>query len=262
MHGPVEANWYDFPEYYDVAFSEETIPEANFVEAAARKFMTHRAIKLLEPGCGTGRLVVELARRGYEVTGFDLCRPGLEFCKKRLAKENLDADLFEGDMASFDVGKQTFDVAFNFCNTFRHLTSETAARSHLASIAASLKPGGLYLLGFHLMPPDADEEDEESWTETAGDAVVTTTFTVLSTDWERRIEILRTELLARNSKSVLAHVRTDYPMRLYARAHFLSLLELVPELALRGVYDFWYDLGEPRKLDDEISDAVFVLQRI
>ncbi|GIS60399.1 MAG: hypothetical protein CM1200mP2_26240 [Planctomycetaceae bacterium] len=38
-------------------------------------------------------------------------------------------------------------------NTFRHLTSETDARLHLQSVAASLRPGGLYLLGF---PPAAE----------------------------------------------------------------------------------------------------------
>ena len=36
-------------------------------------------------------------------------------------------------------------------NTFRYLLTEQAARGHLECIAGSLRPGGIYVLGLHLM---------------------------------------------------------------------------------------------------------------
>ena len=57
--------------------------------------------------------------------------------------------------------KPQVDIAYCFVNTFRHLLTEEDAVQHLQSVAASLRPGGLYLLGLHMLPPDADEEDDE-----------------------------------------------------------------------------------------------------
>ncbi len=82
-------------------------------------------------------------------------------------------------------------------NTFRHLLTEQSARRHLECVAKSLRPGGIYILGFHLLPLDASEEDTERWTERQGRTQVTVTLRVLSTDRRRRIERLRLSLLAR-----------------------------------------------------------------
>ena len=48
----IEANWYDFPQYYDAAFRDDTRPQADFVEAMARKFCRFSVKRLLEPACG------------------------------------------------------------------------------------------------------------------------------------------------------------------------------------------------------------------
>ena len=38
----LEADWYDHPRYYDIAFRDETRPEADFIEAACRKYCPFR----------------------------------------------------------------------------------------------------------------------------------------------------------------------------------------------------------------------------
>jgi 2-polyprenyl-3-methyl-5-hydroxy-6-metoxy-1,4-benzoquinol methylase len=62
----LQANWYDYPQYYDIAFRAYTEREADFIEAACRKYCPFSARRLLEPACGTGRLITELAARGYQ----------------------------------------------------------------------------------------------------------------------------------------------------------------------------------------------------
>ena len=143
---PIDANWYDYQRFYDVAMRSETAMEADFVEAACRKYCRFRVKRLLEPGCGAGRLVAEMASRGYEMVGLDRNRPSLDYLRRRLAQRRLKANVFEADMAEFGLSKRV-DAAFCTVNTFRHLLTEKAARRHLECIAQSLRPGGIWIVG-------------------------------------------------------------------------------------------------------------------
>ena len=154
---------YDVPGYWDLAFSDETIPEADFLEAAAAEFSPRPVKSILELGCGGGRQTLEMSQRGYAVTAIDLNPSCVKWTQRRLQRRQLSTSVLCGDMADFSLAKSA-DMAHCLVNTFRHLTSEQTARKHLQCVAAALKPGGLYVLGFHLLPPDAAEIDCERWT--------------------------------------------------------------------------------------------------
>lgn len=252
-------NCYDYPQYWDIAFRSETKLEANFIEAACRKYCGCPAKRILEPGCGGGRLVVELASRGYNVAGFDLNDLAVAYVKRRLRRRGLSADVFRADMTDFHTANP-IDVAINPVNTFRHLTTEDAARRHLQAIADSLRPSGIYVLGFHLLPPDADEEDCERWTARHGKTQVTTTVRVLDFDRRRRLETVRFSLRVRSGRRDL-RLQSDYQLRIYRADQFRRLLNSVPSFELCDVYDFWYEIDHPLKLNDELGDTVFVLRK-
>jgi len=256
----VTANWYDCPQYYDLAFRSETGPEADFIEVACRKYCAFPARHLLEPACGTGRLVAELAHRGYRVTGFDLSQPALIYLQQRLARRQLRATVFRADMTDFSLPRPV-DAAYNTFDSFRHLLTESAARRHLQCVAESLRPGGLYILGFHLLPPDASEECTERWTERRGSTRVTVTLRVVASNRRRRRETIRISLLVRRGATEL-RLRDEFPLRLYTAAQFRRLLAQVPAFELRDVYDFWYEIDQPLRLNNEISDTVFMLQKV
>jgi SAM-dependent methyltransferase len=252
-------NWYDHPRYYDLAFRSENRPEADFIEAAARKYCPFRVRRLLEPACGSGRLIAELARRGYRMSGFDRSHPAVEFARRRLAQRGLRARIFTADMADFQVPHQ-YDAAYCTFDGFRHLLGEPAARRHLQCVAKSLRPGGIYILGFHLLPPDASEECTERWTERQGRTQVTVTLRVLSTNRRLRREEIRISLLIKRGKKI-CRLRDEFPLRLYTAAQFRKLLRAVPQFQIRDVYDFWYEIDRPLRLTNQLSDAVFILQR-
>ncbi len=258
-NGTIEGNWYDYPHYYDLAFRSETRREVDFIEAACRKYCPFPVRRLLEPACGTGRLVAELARRGYRVTGFDLSHAALEYLCRRLARRGLQAEVFRADMAQFRLRHQV-DAAYNTFNSFRHLLSEQQAQRHLECVSQSLRPGGIYILGLHLMPADAEDTCIERWTARHGRLQLSITLRVMATDWRRRREVLRVSMLARGPKTQ-RRLRSQFPLRLYRADQFRRLLAKVPQLELRDVYDFWYDIDEPLQLNDEISDTVFILQK-
>ena len=194
----ISANWFDYPQYYDIAFQAYTRSEADFIVAACGKYCGFDAHRFLEPACGTGRLIIELAARGYQVIGFDLSQPALSYLRRHLARRRLQAEAFKAEMSDFRLG-QPVDAAYCTISTFRHLLTEEAARGHLECIAGSLRPGGIYVLGLHLLPLDVDKEDVLRWTTRRGETKVTVTLRVLRIDLRRRLENFRVSLLVRSA---------------------------------------------------------------
>jgi len=255
----LQANCYDYPQYYDIAFQAYTRREADFIEAACRKYCPFDARRLLEPACGSGRLITEFAARGYQVTGFDLSQRALRYLRQRLALRRLSAETFEAEMSDFRcIGR--IDAAYCTMSTFRHLLTEEAARNHLHCIAGSLRPGGIYVLGLHLLSLDGSEEDTERWTQRRGETKVTATARVLRIDLRRRIENVRICLLVHRGSKEL-RLRYEYQFRTYTRRQFRRLLRSVPSLELYGIYDFWSAIDQPLTLNDKIAYGVFVLRR-
>lgn len=254
-----EKSWYDYPHYYDVGFREDTPREAKFFEKAFAKYIPGKVKRVFEPGCGSGRLVVEMAERGFQVTGLDLNQPALDYCKEQLDKKGLKATLMKGDMTAFEL-KRPADAAFNTINTFRHLLSEEDAVKHLKCVAANLRPGGIYILGLHLLPTGGDFYGSEKWKAKEGRTQINYSLTVVDSLPKQRHEKLRITMTIKKGKSVV-RVSDHFTLRLYNYKNIKTLFAQVPELVLRDVYDFWYEIDEPQKLDGNIADSVFILQK-
>ena len=252
-------NWYDYPQYCDIAFQAYTQREADFIEAACRKYCRFDVRRFLEPACGSGRLLTGLAARSYQVTGFDISQPALSYLRRRLTRRRLRAETFEAEMSDFRLGRPV-DAAYCTISTFRHLLTEQAARSHLECIAGSLRPGGIYVLGLHLLPFGADKEDSDCWTQRRCETKVTVTVRLLRTDRRRRIEDVQVCLVARGRSKEL-RLQHAFQLRTYTPRQFRRLLDSVPSLELCDVYDFRYDIEQPSALNDETAYTVFILRR-
>jgi len=75
-------NWYDLPKLYDISFSHEMREELCFLKAVFKQFCKVATPHLLEPACGTGRLLMPLARSGFHCSGYDLNEHALAYLKK------------------------------------------------------------------------------------------------------------------------------------------------------------------------------------
>ena len=255
------ANWYDHPQYFDMVFRDETALEVAFFDQAFERFADVPVRRILEPGCGSGRLVAEMAARGYRVTGLDLSQPMLDYLSRRLRRRGLHAELVLGDMTEMNFDTK-FDSAFCTFNTFRHLIEERDAVSHLRSVAKHLRAGGIYLLGFHLIPMDADPECTERWKASHGGTTVHVTLRVIDFDRRKRQEMLRVSIKAQKRSGQIERVQSEFPLRIYTPAQAKSLLKKVEDLfEIRSIHDFDYEIDEPRKFDNDLTDALFVLKR-
>lgn len=250
---------YDSPALWDLAFCDETKPEADFLQQVSAHYLNQATASVLEVGCGGGRQVVEMARRGFDVTAFDLNSVCVAESRRQLKRRKLTAEVVQADMADFHLPRQ-FDLAHCLVNTFRHLTTENSARSHLQSVARVLRSGGLYVLGFHLLPPDAVELDCERWTILRGQRRVTTTVRVLNFSRKTRLETVRFSLKVTAPSGVI-RLSSDHQLRIYRADQFRALLRTVSEFQLLNVYDFCYDMSQSFPLNDQLGDSVFILQK-
>ncbi|AFA76139.1 putative methyltransferase (plasmid) [Gordonia polyisoprenivorans VH2] len=127
------------------AAGENVHGEADLVADLARGIGGRR---ILDAGCGTGRVAIELARRGFEVVGVD-ADPSMLATAQRKAG---DIRWLRADLSSLDAHlDELFDLVVLAGNVMIFLTPGTEA-GVLRQCASRLRPGGLLVAGFQLRP--------------------------------------------------------------------------------------------------------------
>ena len=99
---------------------------------------------VLDAGCGSGRVAIELARRGCDVVGVDLDQPFIDAAIAKAPELDFRAD----DLSTVTVGR-TFDVVVMAGNVMVFVAPGTEAQV-IANMARHLAPGGRLVAGFHL----------------------------------------------------------------------------------------------------------------
>lgn len=142
-------------DYYDVW--------AGFYDAEHREmrddvdFYTDLALDaggpVLEVGCGTGRIYLELLRAGVDADGIDLSAGMLDRLRQKAAAENLTPNVWQADMTTFETGREYALVIIPF-RAFLHLTTLDEQRAALDRIRESLAPDGR--LAFNVFAPAFD----------------------------------------------------------------------------------------------------------
>lgn len=262
MPAPDRIDWYDTPQFYDIIFDEDTGKEADFLESVHRLHGGRGKKRVLELACGSGRLLAEMARRGWTASGFDLNEAMLEFARDRLGREGLRARLWRDRMESFTVPRAgSFDLVHCLVSTFKYLLTEKDAVASLQLVAEALRPGGLFVLGLHLTDPATRRITHERWVASRDGVEVVCNTRTWPPPAGTRIERMRNRLKVRLPSGEVHHQETRWEVRSYSARQVKSLLRKVPSLSLVSCHDFRHDPEERRRLDDEYSDLVMVLRR-
>ncbi|HSW68149.1 MAG TPA: methyltransferase domain-containing protein, partial [Bacteroidales bacterium] len=80
--------------YDNEIFTHGTIGECDFIE---KELKFNKLAKIIDIGCGTGRHSIELAKRGYTVTGIDLSQSLLNKAKEKALINGVKVDFFRYD---------------------------------------------------------------------------------------------------------------------------------------------------------------------
>ncbi len=262
-------DWYATPRHYDIVFDGETAIEARFIEAALDRYRTGPARasrRLLEPACGSCRLLALLARRGWAMSGFDASGPMLDFARRRLAGRKgppLAADLRHARFHDFPASMWKagrFGGAFCLVSSFQYVGSEAEAREHLRRMADALLPGGIYLLALHLTDYTRRRELRERWVASRGGTEVVAAIRHGLPDRRRRAIPMRSRLTVTEGGTV-RRFETNWEFRTFDRSEIRRLLASEPRFEHVATHDYWLEIDRPVPFDRDLHDCVLVLRR-
>lgn len=134
--------------YYDKnVFTAWTTTEVSFLE---NLFQLPPGSRILDIGCGTGRHSVELAKRGYQVTGIDISTGMLAIALAKAEEAGVEVEFIAGDATQLRF-EPVFDAAICLCEGAFGLSDvDTEPVGHdfaiLKNIYTALKPGALLVL--------------------------------------------------------------------------------------------------------------------
>jgi SAM-dependent methyltransferase len=127
---------------------------------------------VLDLGCGTGRVALDLAARGHDVTGLDSDADLVHELRARARRRGLRVGAVAGDARSFALGR-TFALAIAPMQVVQLLGGEPGRSSTLAAVRAHLEPGGVFAAALadpfegvpdgEALPPLPDVREEHGW---------------------------------------------------------------------------------------------------
>lgn len=140
--------WYEtlFENYarkYDQeCFVQGTPGECDFIEGEIGR---DKSLKILDIGCGTGRHSIELAKRGYNVTGVDLSESQLKRAREKAAEAGVSPDFRRHDARALPFESE-FGLAIMLCEGgFPLMETDELNFEILKSAVRALKPGGKFI---------------------------------------------------------------------------------------------------------------------
>jgi len=156
--------WYEelFENYalgYDrEKFTQGTLQEVDFIE---HEIGFDRSLRVLDVGCGTGRHAIELARRGYTVTGVDLSRSLLDRARQKAAQAGVSVTFRQHDARALPYTEE-FAVALLICEGAFPLMETDEMNFHiLRGIRRALQsPGKLILTTLNALYPLSHSAEE------------------------------------------------------------------------------------------------------
>jgi SAM-dependent methyltransferase len=132
-------------EFYDYVVPYTTREDVQFYvdESLAAKG------EVLELGCGTGRVLIPIARAGVSITGLDVSPAMLSLCRTKLRSEPDEVQarvtLQHGEMRSFDLGRKFALITLPF-RPFQHLLTVEDQLACLTCVHRHLERGGRLIL--------------------------------------------------------------------------------------------------------------------
>lgn len=109
---------------------------------------------VLEIGCGTGRVMLELMKKGVDVEGLDISKEMLRILKNKAKMMGFSPKLYQADMRDFSLKKKYSMIIVPY-RSFLHLQTDEDRLGALKKMHKHLRKGGKIML--HLYYP-SDEE--------------------------------------------------------------------------------------------------------
>lgn len=173
----MDNNWYNifFSSFYLPYFSSKkenriaTQQEVNFISGILNNLP--KEAKILDLACGTGRHLIELAKLGFNMTGFDFNEAALKSVRRRADGEKLVVRLIRGDMRLLPFNSE-FDAVICMYTSFGYFMKESDNIKTLEAISKSLKRDGFLLLDLPNKAWITNKAPRKTWQKTRNQYVL------------------------------------------------------------------------------------------
>jgi SAM-dependent methyltransferase len=150
----VKSEWYKIwfsSKYYLELYKHRDVFEAqNVINLIQRTLNIGNKSRIIDVCCGAGRHSLELAKRGYDVTGIDLSEFLISQAKlnyRKSPEKNLKAKFLIKDMRNFNFEK-SFDVALNIFTSFGYFQDDGENFKMFTNVHKSLKDNGYFIFDY------------------------------------------------------------------------------------------------------------------
>jgi ubiquinone/menaquinone biosynthesis C-methylase UbiE len=222
-----------------------------------RKMARERGGALLDVGCGTGRLLLDLLSHGIDADGVDNSPEMLALCREKAVARGLSPTLYEQPMERLDLPRRYRTILVP-SSSFQLLTDPRDAAEAMRRIAAHLEPGGMLALPFMEFWRDG----EPLSTEWRGPSEASLPDGTLARRWTRSEFDPTTHCestedrweIARGDVTLAAeHHRRSPATRWYSQAEAVRLLEEASFTEIRLLHGFEETPANP---DDRMFTAI------
>src|SRR5260221_7048799 len=141
-------------EFYDI---DKRFAEADEVEFY-KQFLEKDKL-ILEPMCGSGRLLIPLMQEGYQIHGVDNSLPMIESCRTRATALGLEPVLFEASIETMQLPHK-YHLMLIPLGSFQLLYPRSSAFNTLQNFKNHLHVGAKLILDL-FVPWDALRENNE-----------------------------------------------------------------------------------------------------
>ncbi len=147
MENPGQGTWSaNEAEAWNLAIARErTAREVGFLLWIFKRFAHDEVHEVLDLGCGTGRLAIELSAKGYAVTGIDKFATMLKVARRIADERQVKLRLSRTPLNELKITGR-FDAAYSVQDPFNYILDEKELSKSLARVKALLRPGGLLVV--------------------------------------------------------------------------------------------------------------------
>jgi 2-polyprenyl-3-methyl-5-hydroxy-6-metoxy-1,4-benzoquinol methylase len=145
----VDPRWYESffdDDWLAITLDREADRTPGEIDLLSELLALEPGARILDAGCGHGRHSLELARRGFDVTGIDLSEPSLAIARARAAEAGVAVEYHHGDALDMSWDGE-FDGAITLFSTILgYFPEEGDDARFLSNLARALKSGGKLVL--------------------------------------------------------------------------------------------------------------------
>ncbi len=186
-------------------------------------FVKGQNMKVLEPMCGNGRMLLPFMQKGIDIEGFDISKDMLKACVEKSERINLKPNVWYQNIEDFKSNKK-YDLIIIPFGSFSLLADDVAVKS-LQNMKAVLKDDGKVLLT--IIKKKNKIEELLDWTETNRVSFNKETVIVYKKSfYDKRTSSLNTKIryeLLQGNKTKKVEIM-DFPLRLYGSEEFERIL--------------------------------------